>query len=145
MVGTGPQGRRAWSSLLVRSVKHVRASAVWQGHVALFDEQLGGRATQAPSAAAAGCSLAASVATAGGEACERHNVVCARRAPRAASAVRPQRVPARGHRFAPYSSSLRRGTLFLSEPMGLQEGDVSGSLANANYVLGVLFFTCIML
>ncbi|KAL4440309.1 hypothetical protein ABPG75_003310 [Micractinium tetrahymenae] len=42
------------------------------------------------------------------------------------------------------------GTLFLQEPQGLQgphfrqDGDVAKSLASANYLLGVLFFSCIM-
>ncbi|KAL4421996.1 hypothetical protein ABPG77_005426, partial [Micractinium sp. CCAP 211/92] len=36
------------------------------------------------------------------------------------------------------------GTLFLQEPKGLQNGNVSESLVNANYMLGVLFFSCIM-
>ena len=37
------------------------------------------------------------------------------------------------------------GTLFWRTDSGLQGGDVPTSLANANYFLGVMFFSCINL
>ncbi|KAL4420059.1 hypothetical protein ABPG77_007498, partial [Micractinium sp. CCAP 211/92] len=36
------------------------------------------------------------------------------------------------------------GTLFLQQPTGLQDGSLTESLENANYMMGVLFFSCIM-